>query len=172
MEAHILTDQDHNIQNFGFLADIVTGTVILQPVNGKLTCPLFPQSTSYMRLKLKRCSTQMFLGAVAAAVFEYKEALIMNDKIKIDLGFAVLTAEQNPDPAFSKEIIVGLESKQGQYLQDIAVIGQDYAIDSNLDVVLKDNMRVLVYGNENSEDYTDAYLVGLSEAVKEQSYED
>lgn len=96
----------------------------------------------------------------------------MNDKVKIDLGFAVLTAEQNPDPAFSKEMIVGLESKQGQYLQDIAIIGQDYAIDSNLDVVLKDNMRVLVYGNENSEDYTDVYLVGLSEAVKEQSYED
>ena len=31
-------------------------------------------------MKLKKCSTQTFLGAVAVAVNEYKEILKMNDK--------------------------------------------------------------------------------------------
>lgn len=84
----------------------------------------------------------------------------MENKMKIDLGFAVLVVEENPDPSF-KEFFVSLEDKNGNCLQDIAVIGQDYSISSSLDIVPKDQIRVLVYGDKDNEDYTDKFVIGL-----------
>ena len=84
----------------------------------------------------------------------------MENKIRIDLGFAVLVVEKNPDPSF-KEFFVTLEDKNSDWLQDIAVIGQNYSISSSLDIVPKDEVRVLVYGDKNNEDYTDEFVIGL-----------
>lgn len=81
-------------------------------------------------------------------------------EVRIDLGFAVLVVEKNPDPSF-KELFVTLEDKNGNCLQDIAVIGQDYSISSSLDIVPKDQIRVLIYGNKDNEDYTDKFVIGL-----------
>lgn len=83
-----------------------------------------------------------------------------NKVIKIDLGFAVLVVEKNPDPSF-RELSVTLEDKNGNWLQDIAEIGQDYSISSSLDIIPKDQIRVLVYGDKNNEDYTDEFVIGL-----------
>lgn len=84
----------------------------------------------------------------------------MENKIRIDLGFAVLVVEKNPDPSY-KEFFVTLEDKNSDWLQDIAVIGQNYSISSSLDIVPKDEVRVLVYGDKNNEDYTDEFVIGL-----------
>lgn len=81
-------------------------------------------------------------------------------EVRIDLGFAVLVVEKNPDPSF-KELFVTLEDKNGNCLQDIAVIGQDYSISSSSDIVPKDQIRVLIYGNKDNEDYTDKFVIGL-----------
>ena len=44
----------------------------------------------------------------------------MSNKITLDLKFANLVVEQSiADP---KEIYIGLESKEGQWLQDLAVV--------------------------------------------------
>ena len=90
----------------------------------------------------------------------------MENKMKIDLGFAVLVVEKNPDPSF-KEFFVSLEDKNGKYLQDIALIGQNYSISSSLDIVPKDQIRVLVYGDKDNEDYTDKFVIGLHSPEEE-----
>ena len=62
-----------------------------------------------------------------------------------------IVAEVNPDPAYP-EIYVSLEDSDGYYIQDLCIIGSQYD-DKTLDPV-RDLFRVLVYGNENSEDFT------------------
>ena len=89
-----------------------------------------------------------------------------NKVIKIDLGFAVLVVEKNPDPSF-KEFFVALEDKNSDWLQDIAVIGQNYSISSSLDIVQKDQIRVLVYGDKDNENYTDKFVIGLHSPEEE-----
>lgn len=71
-----------------------------------------------------------------------------------------MVVEKNPDPSF-KELFVTLEDKNGNLVQDIAVIGQDYSISSSLDIIQKDQIRVLVYGDKDNEDYTDKFVIGL-----------
>lgn len=48
-----------------------------------------------------------------------------NKKIKIDLGYAVLTAEKGIDEDY-KEVFIGLEDKKGGWLQDLAIVGGKY----------------------------------------------
>lgn len=47
------------------------------------------------------------------------------DKIKIDLGFATLVAEKGSDPNYN-EVFVGLEDKDGVWIQDLAIVRQKY----------------------------------------------
>ena len=84
-----------------------------------------------------------------------------NNRIEIDLGFATLTVEKSADPNFPREIYVGLE-KDGQWLQDIAVVAQrrDYEDDK---LAYKKSIRVLVYADKDSEDYTSAFNIGIHE---------
>lgn len=76
-----------------------------------------------------------------------------------------LVAEQNTDPSFSKEIFVGITDGNGVWWQDLAVIrpAYDYGADNNsLKPVWKsDKFEVLVYSDENNEDYTHDFSVGL-----------
>ncbi len=90
----------------------------------------------------------------------------MENKMKIDLGFAVLVVEKYTDPQF-KDFFVSFEDKNGNYLQDIAVIGQNYSISSSSDIVPKDQIRVLVYGDKDKEDYTDEFVIGLHSPEEE-----
>lgn len=87
----------------------------------------------------------------------------MSNRIKISLqnGYS-LVVEQNSDPEYAKEVYIGIEDKEGAWCQDLAIVRNAYEIDNNLKVKWKDDeFEVLVYGDENSEDYTDAFKIGL-----------
>jgi hypothetical protein len=88
-----------------------------------------------------------------------------NKRIVINLsnGFR-LVAEQSQDPEFRNEIYVGIETDDGVYYQDLAVIRNAYSINENLRVVWNpDILEVLVYADKNDEDYTNKYSVGIRE---------
>ena len=88
-----------------------------------------------------------------------------NKRIVINLsnGFR-LVAEQSQDPEFRNEIYVGIETNDGVYYQDLAVIRNAYSINENLRVVWNpDILEVLVYADKNDEDYTNKYSVGIRE---------
>ncbi len=88
-----------------------------------------------------------------------------NKRIVINLpnGFR-LVAEQNQDPEFRNEIYVGIETDDGVFYQDLAVIRNAYSINENLRVVWNpDMLEVLVYADKNDEDYTNKFSVGIRE---------
>lgn len=87
----------------------------------------------------------------------------MNNRIEIDLGFAKLAVEQGTHPDYPREVYVGLE-KNGQWLQDIAIIGQRYHYEEDKSVsnpVYDEGICVLVFGSEHSEDYTEEFNIGI-----------
>ena len=75
-----------------------------------------------------------------------------------------ITAELGPDPEY-KEIIVGIDTPMGEYHQDLAVIGEKYHYEDGCDSPVPDhgNYVIRVYGDENSDDYTDKFEVKLAE---------
>lgn len=88
-----------------------------------------------------------------------------NKRIVINLsnGFR-LVAEQSQVPEFRNEIYVGIETDDGVYYQDLAVIRNAYSINENLRVVWNpDILEVLIYADKNDEDYTNKYSVGIRE---------
>lgn len=86
----------------------------------------------------------------------------MSNKITLDLKFANLVVEQSiADP---KEIYIGLESKEGQWLQDLVVVGQQYhseEIRGTFEIIPDRNVRVCVYADAHDEDYTDEFNVDV-----------
>lgn len=81
-------------------------------------------------------------------------------KIVIELpnGFQ-LVAEANPDEAYSNEIFIGIIDGNGVWWQDLAVVRNAYEIINN-EIVWKDGkFDVLVYADENSEDYTHRFTI-------------
>ena len=81
---------------------------------------------------------------------------MMADRIVIPLthGYKIV-AEHNPDPDYSHELFVGIEDKNGAWIQDIACIRNMYRYtkDGQLDWV-DDVIQVLLWGNAGDEDYT------------------
>ena len=84
------------------------------------------------------------------------------DKIKIDLGFAVLVAEKGIDNNY-REIYLSLEDKNGVWLQDIAIVGQQYHYDEELNVVNDKGIDVKIYADSNNEDFTDEFGINIYE---------
>lgn len=84
------------------------------------------------------------------------------EKIKIDLGFATLVAERGSDESYN-EIFVGLEDKDGVWLQDLAIIGQKYHYDEDCNVVDEKGINVMVYSDANDEDYTHKFDIDIYE---------
>lgn len=83
----------------------------------------------------------------------------MNNRIEIDLGFATLTVSESLDPNFPNEIYISLE-KDGQWLQDIATVAQDHYCEDN-ELTFNEGIRVLVYADKDSEDYTNEFNIGI-----------
>ena len=83
----------------------------------------------------------------------------MNNRIEIDLGFATLTVDKSADPIFPKEIYISLE-KDGQWLQDIATVAQKHYY-KNGELTYNECIRVLVYADKDSEDYTNEFNIGI-----------
>lgn len=82
------------------------------------------------------------------------------ENIKIDLGFATLVGERGADTNYN-EIFIWLEDKNGVYIQDLAIIGQQYHYDEDLGVVQDEGIVVRVYADENNEDYTHQFHIGM-----------
>lgn len=77
-------------------------------------------------------------------------------KIIIELQNGLqLAVEQNQDPNFSKEIYVGV-IKDNVWYQDLAIVRS--VADQN-----DNEFEVLVYADQDSEDYTDQFRIGLSQ---------
>ncbi len=74
-----------------------------------------------------------------------------------------LVAEQNTDPAFEKEILIFVETKDGHCNQMLALVGLDYEIDDNLDINWKEDMAdIRQWLDPESEDYTTAETVKIN----------
>ena len=84
------------------------------------------------------------------------------DKIKIDLGFATLVAEKGVDNNY-REIYLGLEDKNGVWLQDLAIISQKYHYDEYSNVINEKGINVMVYSDANDEDYTHKFDIDIYE---------
>ena len=84
------------------------------------------------------------------------------DKIKIDLGFAVLVAEKGIDNNY-REIYLGIEDQNGAWLQDLAIVGQQYHYDEELNVVNDRGIDVKIYADSNNEDFTDEFGINIYE---------
>lgn len=84
------------------------------------------------------------------------------DKIKIDLGFAALVAEKGVDNNY-REIYLGLEDKNGVWLQDLAIIRQKYHYDEYSNVINEKGINVMVYSDANDEDYTHKFDIDIYE---------
>lgn len=68
-----------------------------------------------------------------------------------------IVAEINSEAEY-KEIFIGVERK-GLWVQDLAMVGKPYHYDGDLNVVLNDGYRVVVYGYAETEDYTNDFLI-------------
>ena len=84
------------------------------------------------------------------------------EKIKIDLGFATLVAEKGTDKNYN-EIFIGLEDKNGCWLQDLAIIGQKYHYINHAEVVQDKGIDIRVYADKDNEDYMHHFEVGVYE---------
>jgi len=87
----------------------------------------------------------------------------MSKQIIIDLSNGLkLVAEQNTDPQFKNEIFIGVMKDDGVWYQDLAIVRNAYSYNSTAEVQWdEENFEVLVFGNENDEDYTECFCVGL-----------
>lgn len=83
----------------------------------------------------------------------------MNNRIEIDLGFATLAVDKSIDPYSPREIYVSLE-KNGLLLQDLVIITQKERYEEG-ELVYEEGIRVLVYADENNEDYTNEFNIGI-----------
>lgn len=87
------------------------------------------------------------------------------NKMEIDLGYATLVAEKGADTNF-KEIFVGLNDKEGNFLQELAVVGGAHHIEGD-SVVYEKGVSVKVYSDKDDEDYTHEFSVGIYELEKD-----
>ena len=70
-----------------------------------------------------------------------------------------LVAEVNPNQPF-REIFIGIENKEGGWVQDLACIGQDYEIEDDLSVKNVDNFyRIRLWTDPETEELTFDHLV-------------
>lgn len=78
-----------------------------------------------------------------------------DNRIAIELPKGLkLVAEQNVNPEYQNEIYVGIETSDGIWHQDLAVIRNAYFIDDNLVVNWNPyKFEILVYANKDGEDF-------------------
>ena len=84
------------------------------------------------------------------------------EKLKIDLGFATLVAEKGADENYN-EIFIGIEDKDGVWIQDLAIVGQKYHYTDEGEVVQDKGINLMVYADKDDEDYTNKFEIGIYE---------
>lgn len=88
-------------------------------------------------------------------------------RIEIDLGNGCkLTAEVGSDPMYPREIYVGIE-KDGIWYQDLAIIKNTEKLLNGELTYIPNLFSVLVFADENLEDYTDRFEIKTHEEEEE-----
>lgn len=89
-------------------------------------------------------------------------AEVKKNRVEIELpnGYK-LVAEQNTDPQYSREMFVGIINADGLWCQDLAVIRSSYRYEGDNIVWNPKQFDILVYGDKDSEDFTDDFTIGL-----------
>ena len=74
-----------------------------------------------------------------------------------------IVAERGNDPNYPRELFIGIVRDDGVWYQDLAIVRNAYHYDDDsYDVVYDDDkFEVLVYADENDEDYTDRFEIDL-----------
>ncbi|MBP5462003.1 MAG: hypothetical protein J6Y20_07770 [Lachnospiraceae bacterium] len=88
--------------------------------------------------------------------------------IRLPNGF-YLVAEASADPNYPYEVYVGIVGNDGVWYQDLAIVRNAYhyeddIVDVNgipIPVNEEDRFEVLVYADENNEDYTNAFKIEM-----------
>ena len=72
---------------------------------------------------------------------------------------ASIVAEQGYDDNY-RELFVYLQANDGSVIQDLAIVRNAYEYDDDLNTIQKpDEFEVLVYADEDDEDYTDRFEI-------------
>lgn len=81
-------------------------------------------------------------------------------RIEMPIGNGrILTAELSRDRDF-KEIYLGVETDDGQRIQELALVGNTFKIrDTDCSVEQENRARVCVYGDANQKDYTHSFVI-------------
>ena len=79
--------------------------------------------------------------------------------IPLDNGYKLI-AEQNTGE-FDKEFYIGVETETGAYIQDLVIIRPTYTFKDESVKFDSDKFEMLVFANNESEDYTDKFVVPL-----------
>ena len=81
-----------------------------------------------------------------------------------------LVVEQNLDLNFPSEVIICLEDKEGQWLQDLTMVREAYHWEeSQKGPVYENKMQVLVWSDVNKEEYTHEFTVDFFAPERESS---
>ena len=79
--------------------------------------------------------------------------------IPLDNGYKLI-AEQNTGE-FDKEFYIGVETETGAYIQDLVIVRPTYTFKDESVKFDSDKFEMLVFANNESEDYTDKFVVPL-----------
>lgn len=90
----------------------------------------------------------------------------MENKLIIPFGEYKIVAEKGYDLDYN-EMFIYIEDKDGRCIQDIVIVGQKYHYDENLDVVQDEDVVVRVFADENNEDYTHKFEIGVYKEKEE-----
>lgn len=91
-----------------------------------------------------------------------------SNKVIIDLGFANLVAEKS-EYTVHPELYITLETKDGELIQDIALVSQ--AITKGCELV-PDAVRCLIWADKDDEDFTDEFIIEKYDENEEFACED
>jgi len=95
----------------------------------------------------------------------------MNKKLVIQFGERKIVAEidDTNTPDIPPELYVYLCDNDNNIIQDVCLVRPHYEVDPNDGVFERDNGRVdcIVWADENQEDYTNKYVIGVYEEDKQ-----
>ena len=79
-------------------------------------------------------------------------------RLEINLGGKKLVAEVGAESDY-REIFIGIEDKDGSWIQDLAIVGEEYEI-RDMKVIHKPGVyTVKVYSDRFNEDYTHEFCI-------------
>ncbi len=85
------------------------------------------------------------------------------DRFSIELSNGYKLISERNTGEFDKELYVGIEAPDGSYVQDLAIIRPTYKFkDYNVEFDA-DKFEILVFGDAETEDFTDKYVVPLKQ---------